>query len=186
MTFSLVSQSGLVVQNWNSGLMGVVTVPSPACAPRGLTEDNLLPCPPSGWKGGGIEGGEHVSFLLRALPEMHTSWVLRPQWPSPGCIGIPGKELVISWMIVSLDKTATTTGKGGFPYGSAGKESTCNVGNLGWEDPLEKGKATYSSIQNSIDWIVHGVAKSQTRLSNLHFFIGKGSIDIVGISRSSS
>ena len=87
---------------------------------------------------------------------------------------------------MSLAKTATTSGKGGFPYGSAGKESTCNVGNLGWEDPLEKGKATYSSIQNSIDWIVHGVAKSQTQLSNFHFFIGKGSIDIVGISRSSS
>ena len=38
----------------------------------------------------------------------------------------------------------------GFPYGSAGKESTYNVGDLGlipgWEDPLEKGKATHSSI----------------------------------------
>ena len=38
----------------------------------------------------------------------------------------------------------------GFPCGLAGKESTCNVGNLdsflGWEDPLEKGKATCSSI----------------------------------------
>ena len=38
----------------------------------------------------------------------------------------------------------------GFPGGSAGKESTCNVGDLGsildWEDPLEKGKATYSRI----------------------------------------
>ena len=34
----------------------------------------------------------------------------------------------------------------GFPGGSAGKESTCNVGDLGWEDPLEKGKATHSSI----------------------------------------
>ena len=30
----------------------------------------------------------------------------------------------------------------GFPCGSAGKESACNVGDLGWEDPLEKGKAT--------------------------------------------
>ena len=30
--------------------------------------------------------------------------------------------------------------------GSAGKESTCNVRDLGWEDPLEKGKATHSSI----------------------------------------
>ena len=40
--------------------------------------------------------------------------------------------------------------KWGFPGGSAGKESTCNTGDLGltpgWEDPLEKGKATHSSI----------------------------------------
>ena len=38
----------------------------------------------------------------------------------------------------------------GFPCGSAGKESTYNVGDLGsipgLEDPLEKGKATHSSI----------------------------------------
>ena len=38
----------------------------------------------------------------------------------------------------------------GFPCSSAVKESTCNVGDLGstpgWEDPLEKGKATPSSI----------------------------------------
>ena len=37
-----------------------------------------------------------------------------------------------------------------FPCGSAGKESACNAGtwiqSLGWEDPLEKGKATHSSI----------------------------------------
>ena len=29
---------------------------------------------------------------------------------------------------------------------SAGKESACNVGDLGWEDPLEKGRATHSNI----------------------------------------
>ena len=43
---------------------------------------------------------------------------------------------------------------------------------LGWEDPLEKGKATHSSIsglENSVDYVVHGVAKSQTRLSDFHF-----------------
>ena len=34
----------------------------------------------------------------------------------------------------------------GFACGSTGKESTYNVGDLGWEDPLEKGEATYSSI----------------------------------------
>ena len=47
----------------------------------------------------------------------------------------------------------------GFPDGSAGKESTCNVGDqvrsLSWEDPQEKGKATHSSILTC-------VAKSRT------------------------
>ena len=41
---------------------------------------------------------------------------------------------------------------------------------LGWEDPLEKGKATHSSILDCrIPCIVHGVIKSQTRLSDFHF-----------------
>ena len=46
------------------------------------------------------------------------------------------------------------------------------VQSLGREDPLEKGKAThsqYSGLENSMDCIVHGVTKSQTRLSNFHF-----------------
>ena len=43
-------------------------------------------------------------------------------------------------------------------------QETC-VRSLGWEDPLEKGKATHSSILTwRIPWtcIVLGVAKSQT------------------------
>ena len=32
-----------------------------------------------------------------------------------------------------------------FPGGSDGKEPACDVGNLGWEDPLEEGMATHSS-----------------------------------------
>ena len=35
---------------------------------------------------------------------------------------------------------------------------------LDWEDPLEKGKTTqlqYSGLENSMDRLVHGVAKSQ-------------------------
>ena len=53
------------------------------------------------------------------------------------------------------------------PCGSAGKESTAMretwVWSLGWEDPLEKGKATHSSILAwRIPWMVHGVAKSRT------------------------
>ena len=48
-------------------------------------------------------------------------------------------------------------------------ESACNVGDLGsipgWENPLEKGMATHSSIlawKIPLDCIVHGVAKSWT------------------------
>ena len=44
------------------------------------------------------------------------------------------------------------------------------VRSLGWEDPLEKGKATHSSILAwRIPWTVHGVAKSWIRLSDFNF-----------------
>jgi len=46
------------------------------------------------------------------------------------------------------------------------------VRSLGWEDPLEKGKATqlqYSGLDNSMDSIVHGVAKSWTGPSDFQF-----------------
>ena len=50
-------------------------------------------------------------------------------------------------------------GPQGFPCGSDGKESACNAGyliqSLGWEDPLEKGAATHSSILSwKIPWTV--------------------------------
>ena len=63
----------------------------------------------------------------------------------------------------------------GFPCGSAGKQSTCNVGDLGLIPGLGRslgeGKGyplQYSGLENSMDCI-HGVAKSQTQLSNFHF-----------------
>ena len=42
---------------------------------------------------------------------------------------------------------------------------------LAWEDPLEKGMATHSSILAwRIPWMdIHGVANSQTQLSDFHF-----------------
>ena len=44
------------------------------------------------------------------------------------------------------------------------------VWSLVWEDPLEKGKATLSSILAwRIPWKVYGVAKSRTQLSDFHF-----------------
>ena len=60
----------------------------------------------------------------------------------------------------------------GFPCGSAGKESYCNAGDLGWEDPLEKGKATHSSI---LAWRSPrtiqstGLQKVRTWLTDFHF-----------------
>ena len=43
---------------------------------------------------------------------------------------------------------------------------------LGWEDPLEKGKATHSSILAwRIPWTTHGLAKNWTRLSNVHVHV---------------
>ena len=44
----------------------------------------------------------------------------------------------------------------GFPCGSAGKESACSAGDLGWEDPLEKGKDTHSSI---LAWRIPGTGE---------------------------
>ena len=56
-----------------------------------------------------------------------------------------------------------------FPGGSAGKESACNMRDLdsilglGRSDGDENGYPfQYSGLENSIDCIVRGVAKSQT------------------------
>ena len=56
----------------------------------------------------------------------------------------------------------------GFPCGSAGKESTCNAGDLACVPGLgrspgeEKGyPPQYSGLENSVDYS-HGVAKSRT------------------------
>ena len=40
------------------------------------------------------------------------------------------------------------------------------VQSLGWEDLLEREKATHSSI---LTWRIHAVVKSQTQLSDFHF-----------------
>ena len=63
----------------------------------------------------------------------------------------------------------------GFPCVSDGKESACNVGDLGSIPGLGRspgeGKGypfQYSDLENSKDCIVHGVAKSQTQLSDFH------------------
>ena len=62
------------------------------------------------------------------------------------------------------------------PCGSPGKESDCNAGDWGLIPGLGRsprdGKGyplQYSALKNSMDCIVHGVAKSWTLLSDFHF-----------------
>ena len=64
----------------------------------------------------------------------------------------------------------------GFPHSSVSKESTCNTGDPGLTPGLRRSPGEgigyplqYSGVENSMDCIVHGVAKSQTRLSDFHF-----------------
>ena len=68
----------------------------------------------------------------------------------------------------------------GSPHGSAGKESTCNVGDLGSIPGLGRSSGEgngytlqYSGLENSTDCIVHGVTELDTTewlsLSLFHF-----------------
>ena len=66
-----------------------------------------------------------VVQLVKNLPAMWETWVGKLPWRRDR---IPTPVLT------------------GFPGGSDGKESACNVGDLGWDDPLEEGMATHSSI----------------------------------------
>ena len=80
-------------------------------------------------------------------------------------VGVGRAKLILSFFLFAL----------GFPCGSAGKESTCNSGDLGSIPGLGRspgeGKGyplQYSALENSMNYIVHGVEKSQTWLSNFH------------------
>ena len=64
----------------------------------------------------------------------------------------------------------------GFPDSSVGKESACIAGDPDSISGLGRSAGEgigyplqYSGLENSTDCIVHGLAKSQTRLSNFHF-----------------
>ena len=102
---------------------------------------------------GGSVGKEPTA--VQETPALFDSWVGKTPWrrhrlPTPVFLGSPG--------------------------GSAGNESTCIGGDLGSNPGLgrspEEGKGYIlqdSGLENSTDCIVHGVTKSQTRLSNFHF-----------------
>ena len=97
-----------------------------------------------------------MAQLVKNQPAMRETWVRSLGWEDP------------------LEKgKATHSSILGLPCGSAGKESACNTGDLGsipgfGRCPRErKGyPPQYSGLENSMDCIVHGVEKSQTRLSD--------------------
>ena len=66
----------------------------------------------------------------------------------------------------------------GFPGSSVDKESACNAGDLdsipGLRRSLGEGNGCslqYSGLENSMDCIVRGVAKSWPRLNAFHFHL---------------
>ena len=66
----------------------------------------------------------------------------------------------------------------GYPDSSVGRESACSAGHPssipGSESSPGEGKGyplQYSGLENSMVYIFHGVAKSQTRLSDFHYHL---------------
>ena len=89
-----------------------------------------------------------IAQLVKNLPAMQETWFWKIRWRRER---LPTPVFLV------------------FPCGSAGKESACNEGDLGsipgsGRFPGErKGyPLQYSGLENSMDYIVHGVAKSLT------------------------
>ena len=104
-----------------------------------------------------------IAHLVKELPAMRRPWF-------NSCVR------KISWR---RDRPPTPVFLG-FPYGSSGKESACNARDLGSIPGLGRysgeGKGyplQYSGMENTMDCIVHGVAKSQTWLSDFHIMLLK-------------
>ena len=95
-------------------------------------------------------------------------------WPPDSCLV---SFLLINFYNVNTNYSIVNTQRIlGLPLWLTGKESTCHAGDLGSIPGLGRspgeGKGyqlQYSGLENSMDCIVHGVTKSQTRLSNFHF-----------------
>ena len=101
-------------------------------------------------------GASLIVHLVKNMPAMQETPVWFLGWEDP-----LEKGLAIHSSIL------------GFPCGSAGKESACNAGDLGtipgFGRSSEEGKGyplQSSGLDNSMDSVVHGVAKSQTWLSD--------------------
>ena len=119
--------------------------------------------------------------LLSPCPKFD-SWVGKFPWRrdrilTPVFLGLPGGSKGKDCLQCRRPQFNPWVGKipGGGHGNSLSKESACNVGDLGLipglgRSPGEKKgyPLQYSGLKNSMDSIVHGVAKSQTLLSDFH------------------
>ena len=91
---------------------------------------------------------------------------------------LPGEAQIFSFVFpqiyCSFKKWYYKTLHRGFPDSSVGKESACNAGDPGLIPGSGRSAGEgigyplqYSGLENSMDYAVHGVAKSQTQLSDL-------------------
>ena len=110
--------------------------------------------------GGGVRGREEWQVLEGFLEEVWTRVLNKERVSTPSNSGGFGFAIPLSPLL-------------GFPGTSAGKESTCNAGDLGsipglGRSPGERNgyPLQYSGLENSMDYTVHGVAKSWTQLHN--------------------
>jgi len=87
---------------------------------------------------------------------------------------VGGKSLAFYWVLFQISSVASLVAQ--TVKNSPARRETW-VRSLGWEDLLEEEMATHSSIpawrtpmdRGAWEAIVHGVAKTQTRLSDFHF-----------------
>ena len=89
----------------------------------------------------------NVILWVKLDSPMHTGSMWDRKSTHPWINAMDGQSWLSVWSLPQLYL--------GFLCGLAGKELACNVGDLGWEDPLEKGKATHSSfLAWRIPWTV--------------------------------
>ena len=113
-------------------------------------------------------GKETVDSLMSLFIKIIDTDIKNNIWTPSGVVGWNGK---LGLMYIHCYALCM-----GFPGGSAGKESTCNTGDLGSIPGLGRspgeGKGyplQYSGLENSMYCIVHGVTKSWAWPSNFHF-----------------
>ena len=113
-----------------------------------------------------------LSFQFSSVQSLSRVWLFATPWTARASLPITNSQSLLK--LVSIESVMPSNHSS--HWASFVAQLVKNlpamretwVRSLGWEDPLEKGKVTHSSIfslENSMDCIAHGVAKSQMLLS---------------------